>query len=655
MQMSVKAKLGVTFGAVILISTLVGVLAIRDMALFNTAITDLINGPSQRLQLGLRLQTAFSDLAKAEKDLILSSNAKLTEQYDAEILAARRKLTTLEGRLRTLSDASGQQHLDAFKQSMASYFTLQDKIRKLAAENTEAKARELSQTRAQQAMGALEPALQGLANRLSATGNAPDVIQAALLAEDLLGVAERIQKLEKDILLAPADRESQYVQRLPPAKAQFQKLGEQLDNAAPATERAALRDIMGKADAWLKLEDQVIALGTQNSRGKAFALSSGKGRQLLDAANAQLEPLLQANATAMTNQRHGMASLYATGRNVVAIALLASLLVGIGAAVWLARSIGRVLRESMSAADNVAAGSQQLSAAAEQLSQGATEQASAGEEAAASMEQMSANVKRNAENASETERIAHQSAKDAQASGTAVTSAVSAMQTIAEKITVVQEIARQTDLLALNAAVEAARAGEHGRGFAVVASEVRKLAERSQAAAAEIGTVSAETLKAAHTAGEMLARLVPDISKTAELVAEISAACREQDIGAEQINQAIQQLDKVTQQNASASEEMSATSEELAAQAEQLQSSIAYLQTGQRLVAARPSMTPAKRKPAAEHAAQGTQVPHATIHLGGQAGKRRKPNGHAGASGMNGIELQLHGDADSQDHEFVRY
>jgi methyl-accepting chemotaxis protein len=131
-------------------------------------------------------------------------------------------------------------------------------------------------------------------------------------------------------------------------------------------------------------------------------------------------------------------------------------------------------------------------------------------------------------------------------------------------------------LLALNAAVEAARAGEHGKGFAVVASEVRKLAERSQSAAAEIGSMSSDTVKAAAEAGEMLGRLVPDIRKTAELVSEISAACREQDIGASQINEAIQQLDKVTQQNAGASEQMSATSEELAAQAEELQASIAF-------------------------------------------------------------------------------
>ena len=238
-----------------------------------------------------------------------------------------------------------------------------------------------------------------------------------------------------------------------------------------------------------------------------------------------------------------------------------------------------VVADALSAADNVSSGSQELSATSEQMSQGATEQAAAAEQASASMEEMAANIKQNADNAAQTEKISRQSAKDAEASGEAVNRAVDAMRTIADKIGIVQEIARQTDLLALNAAVEAARAGEHGKGFAVVASEVRKLAERSQTAAAEISAVSGDTVKAAQEAGEMLQRLVPDIRKTAELVSEISAACREQDVGANQINEAIQQLDKVTQQNAGASEEMSATSEELAAQAEELQASIAFFRT----------------------------------------------------------------------------
>jgi methyl-accepting chemotaxis protein len=239
-----------------------------------------------------------------------------------------------------------------------------------------------------------------------------------------------------------------------------------------------------------------------------------------------------------------------------------------------------VVTQVSDAADTMSSGSQELSASAEQLSQGSTEQAASTEEASASMEEMAANVKQNAENAATTEKMASQSAKDAEASGQAVGKAVEAMQVIAAKINIVQEIARQTDLLALNAAVEAARAGEHGRGFAVVASEVRKLAERSQAAAAEIGALSGETVKTAQEAGQMLSRLVPDIRKTAELVEEITAACREQDVGAGQINQAIQQLDKVTQQNAAASEEVSATSEELSTQADRLKEAIGFFRIG---------------------------------------------------------------------------
>jgi methyl-accepting chemotaxis protein len=328
-----------------------------------------------------------------------------------------------------------------------------------------------------------------------------------------------------------------------------------------------------------------------------------------------------------------------------------------------------IVAEAATAAQNVSAGSQELSASAEQLSQGSTEQASSAEEASSSMEEMASNIKQNAESAGQTEKIAHQSAKDAQASGEAVGRAVNAMKTIAEKITIVQEIARQTDLLALNAAVEAARAGEHGKGFAVVASEVRKLAERSQSAATEISALSSETVNAAQDAGEMLSKLVPDIKRTAELVEEITAACREQDVGADQINQAIQQLDKVTQQNASASEQMAATSEELAAQAEQLQTTIAYFRTDVRATARIASAGAAARTPAVIHAAapQGTKV-RASNGVAARSNGAAKParaangaangkaygklNGHAAAGGL---AFDMTDPEDGLDAEFQRH
>lgn len=235
-----------------------------------------------------------------------------------------------------------------------------------------------------------------------------------------------------------------------------------------------------------------------------------------------------------------------------------------------------VVSDVKTVADNVASGSIQMSSSSEEMSQGATEQAASAEEASSSMEQMAANIKQNADNALETEKIAIKSANDAKDGGKAVDETLMAMKKIAEKISIIEEIARSTDLLALNAAIEAARAGEHGKGFAVVASEVRKLAERSQTAAGEISKLSGSSVAVAESAGEMLARLVPDIQKTAELVQEISAASNEQNTGAEQINKAIQQLDQVIQQNASASEEIAAISEELSTQAEQLQQTISF-------------------------------------------------------------------------------
>jgi methyl-accepting chemotaxis protein len=305
----------------------------------------------------------------------------------------------------------------------------------------------------------------------------------------------------------------------------------------------------------------------------------------------------------------------------------------------------RTVSDIRSIAGEVSAASQSISTASIEVSKGASAQASAAEEASSSMEQMSSNIKQNADNAQQTDKIANKSAHSAQESGKSVLEAVSAMKEIASKISIIEEIARQTNLLALNAAIEAARAGEHGKGFAVVAAEVRKLAERSQKAAGEINQLSANTLKVSEKSGEMLDKLVPDIQRTAELVQEITAASKEQDTGAEQINKALQQLEQVIQQNASASEEMASTTEELTGQADQLISALSFFRT---------------EDESGSSARKGIVAPKVARQPPTILAKTVKSNGHGSFAGAKtvaktGIGLRLKEKHEELDGEFERY
>ena len=227
-------------------------------------------------------------------------------------------------------------------------------------------------------------------------------------------------------------------------------------------------------------------------------------------------------------------------------------------------------------AEYIASASQQLSSSSQQLSQGASEQASSTEQVSSSIEEMSANIHQNTENAQQTEKISVAASERIREGYKSAEISVSAMKDIAEKISIINDIAFQTNILALNAAVEAARAGEHGKGFAVVASEVRKLAERSKVAADQIDELSRNGVQISEKAGQQLSEVVPEIEKTSKLVQEISAASMEQNSGTNQINTAIQQLNRATQQNAAASEEVATSSEELTGQAEQLRNLVAF-------------------------------------------------------------------------------
>jgi methyl-accepting chemotaxis protein len=285
------------------------------------------------------------------------------------------------------------------------------------------------------------------------------------------------------------------------------------------------------------------------------------------------------------------------------------------------QKLTQTISEVRDGAAAVTSAAAQVSASAQALSQGTNSQASSVEETTASLEELNASISSNADNSRQTEEIATRSAKDAEESARIVVATVDAMKTIAEKVTIIEEIAYMTNLLALNAAIEAARAGEHGRGFAVVATEVRKLAERSQKAAKEINTVAAGSVLVAEKAGEQLTQLVPSIRKTAELVQEVAASSMEQSSSVKEMNNAMVLVDQVTQRNAAASEELSSTAEELSAQSEALMQQVGFFRLG------------AETMPYNGHAnGNGASMPRGYKHAAAPAATWSSPPHGSGAS-----------------------
>ncbi|KQN20114.1 chemotaxis protein [Sphingomonas sp. Leaf32] len=525
MRATIRMKLGATFAVVLLLLAGVVGFGINRLSMLNEAMSDLVDDPATSLDRIQQFNMASTLTIIAEKNLALSNDPQVVEKQLSNFRQQRARADELIAQAPPMADDIDRAQYASIRTQWNEYKVVADRIIPLALADKNLEAGALS-------LGDARPIAEKMrAQVLDVVQRQREEMKKADAAGDVLYAESRTMLLATALAaLLMAIVGALWISMI---------VSKGLKRVGVALDAVAVGDL-----------DQEVTVTTNDEI-----------KDLVDTVNGMTVALRKSAALADTIAQGDLTVDHTplSDKDKLGHALVSMI-----------ERLRSVVGDASGAANNVAAGSEELSASSEQVSQGATEQAASAEEASASMEQMAANIKQNADNAAQTEKIARQSSKDAEASGVAVDRAARAMRTIAEKIGIVQEIARQTDLLALNAAVEAARAGEHGRGFAVVASEVRKLAERSQTAAAEISAVSSDTVQAAAQAGEMLTKLVPDI------------------------RQALQQLDQVTQQNASASEQITSTSEELASQANELQRSIAFF----RVDAGRSAQRPAARKPA---------------------------------------------------------
>lgn len=531
-------------------------------------------------------------------------------------------------------------------------------------------------------------ALSELTDNMNLSGIA---LRDALLVED----AAQVKRFTEDIATMTA------------ANA---KLYEFLEGVLVSDEdQQQLQTIVAARDSYNDQRREVLNLAGAGLREQAELVLYEKLRPLLDTYTGELHKLVKAQAERMKADSHAADVTYEQSRKIViALSSVAALLAFI-AALWVTRSItiplgeaaavarrmaegdltmrvhstskdeaglllsamgtmveklSGVIGEVRAAADSLSSASEEVSATAQSLSQASTEQSSSVEETSASVEQMTASIGQNTENSKVTDQMATKAAHEAIEGGDAVGKTVEAMNQIAQKISIIDDIAYQTNLLALNAAIEAARAGEHGKGFAVVAAEVRKLAERSQVAAQEIGEVASSSVQLAEKAGKLLDEMVPSIKKTSELVQEITAASQEQSSGVGQINSAMNQLSQLTQQNASSSEELASTAEEMSGQAQQLQAAMAFFRIDANAAARAAAATAGKAEPGAQPAAatHGSHKPRASTPAHGPASHGQQPwlqplaaaTVHAGHGVANG-KANGHGNGAVAEHHFVRF
>lgn len=666
MRITLKTKLATAFAIVVLLAVGGMLLGINNMNYINTSYSSLLEDQVTRQIAAQEASRAVQRFARDENEIILAQDNAAMDEFAEALESHNQALLQSLDKITNLSSEEGKTEIANFRRLWDKYLENNEKVQTETRKQSIRSARRLAQNDSQTQFNVVLDKLNQLdektrAQAQASSTNLKDVLRYSAIA-DISDFLLRIRLNTLNVLVSADNPERQAVfaadmnKRIQALEAQLTKA----EGLLTGDELAEFRELKTEIAKWLPIVNQVVDKGLENGDYKATELSTA-GAATRSEAIRVLDNMVERLQTEVDDTNTKTDVLYADSRKILIVALVLITLIATIAATWIVLNISKAITSALGLARSVADGdlsvraqvksndemrdlvdalngmadkltqivnevngtsntlasaSEEVSATAQNLSQASTEQASSVEETSSSVEQMSASINQNTENAKVTNDMASQAASQAVEGGQAVGETVKAMKQIAEKIGIIDDIAYQTNLLALNAAIEAARAGEHGKGFAVVAAEVRKLAERSQVAAQEIGETAKGSVGLAEKAGKLLDEIVPGITKTSELVQEITAASTEQASGATQINSAMDQLNQITQQNASSSEELASTSEEMSNQAQQLQELMAFFKVddGQASRVQFKSSTAGKQKTAAKSNLARKQEIHEKAH-----------------------------------------